>query len=888
MTDFKQHYKNPRPGFGDVDHRRYLRAFNHDKSRREVRTRTFDNNRNLQDVSAPTSPQPAKDVSTVADDRMKKLIRWKEERNRKKKLEAALKKPAFRVGVVHHSLCSPRIRSDTVVTAKKIPKKTEKSNITRKPLTRATEKRLLEKIASENLKSSTHSTSLNKQNSSQKLNKSIIRESDELTTTKTTRSSLKEQAKNQTSIQDSLQEEKSSSSSSDIDMKTSPKTPTSSEKENCNMEDLIIFSPYLTRSRGKRNSRKEGQQRLGIGRRSEEIPTKETVMKNLNICVEEEERTAQYFKYLVNKETDRLKEICKKWLDIGSENDIPEEAKYEIQQAVGQTNLLLNKKFERFRGLVQDCETGKGEMLVTCRDLQGFWDMTYMEIKDCDARFEKLEHRQSNGWQEEEHAVVKRAVKKRMPVKRQIVSSKPSALKSLIQAARKNKMEAGTLSKEVLLPQDIHINEKPIKKEAFVELDENTDNRRSARRSKSHELTESKLTPARGESFKAISVQKVHSSSDKFKRMKSPFAVMKISQKCKTPEVQLDDTISYVNSDQTPGKSILKKSEELETKEARMKSAHKVNFDDRVVSTEVPLDEEIQTQLNLSAALNRIDNFDSMETINPLLTPHINAEKRLDFEIEDTYSSDDLSQLNLTINTKIKKRYKSKSSIRNTSDAIVQPLNDITSSVPMKELSPNNVKITSRKSLKNLIQHKDTPSRKNNILFSPTTGADKIITETISKDMEELDLGMRILRNRTVPANNTPKSSRTSKTMTPKRTNVNKEENKTPRKLRKSSSKLSQKNENEYMTENGRNIIETVTLVDNIKKRSLRKSVTFDATCVACAENKPTLPMTPYSRRSKTLSRQSQSKDALDLMSWDTPDRKHQRRRTTRSHSNNS
>ncbi|KMQ84645.1 disks large-associated protein 5 [Lasius niger] len=47
-----------------------------------------------------------------------------------------------------------------------------------------------------------------------------------------------------------------------------------------------------------------------IGRLSaDEIPTKDTVMKNLNISVEEEERTAQYFKFLLNKETDRLKEI---------------------------------------------------------------------------------------------------------------------------------------------------------------------------------------------------------------------------------------------------------------------------------------------------------------------------------------------------------------------------------------------------------------------------------------------------------------------------------------------------------------------------------------------------------------------------------------------------
>jgi len=768
----------------------------------------------------------------ITDERMKKLIRWREERNRKKKLEAAMKKPAFKVGVVHHSLCSP-IKRNVTATAK-TPKKTEHSNYIQKRITRATEKRLLAKAAAakqvnlpfislkhasmsiqtpisnikkqksfapvdycfkppsglqkiplfglvpikqtpqekytssqksaqtsdsttKNIKTSTNSRlSSNKQNSSQKLNETFSPDS-ELNTTKTIRSSLKKQAKNQTDIQDSKQEENSLSNS--IDTKTPPKvSPTFSEKENYVMEDLIVFSPYLTRSRGKRNSRKEGQQRLGIGRPSDEIPTKDTVMKNLNICVEEEERTAQYFKFLVNKETDRLKELCKKWLDIGIENEVPEDATYEIQQAVGQTNLLINKKFERFRSLVQDCETGKGEMLVTCRDLQGFWDMTYMEVKDCDMRFEKLEQRRNRGWQEEEHVVAKPVVKKRRPIKKQIVSSKPSSLRSLILAARKNKMEPGTLSTEVFSPQII--NEKPSNRKSFVELlEENTNTRHSTRKSKIHDLNESKSTPVRHESSRASLIQKVQ-FSDKSKRMKSPFAAMKISQMCKTPEVQLDDTVSYVNSDQTPGKSILKKSEELENKEARIKSAHKVNFDDQVVLTEVPLDEEEQARLNLAAALNRIDNLD-LNKINLLTSPSINIEKRLDFE--DSDSSDDLNKLELEIKTLEKQ---DRSSIENTLD-IVHPLNDITSSVSIKELSPNDEEIIlPRKNLRNRVQRKDTSNRKSlNILFSPSIQANKdemvIMDEIISKNME--DLGMKVLRNRTVPTNNTPKSSRTNK-----------------------------------------------------------------------------------------------------------------------------
>jgi disks large-associated protein 5 len=176
----------------------------------------------------------------------------------------------------------------------------------------------------------------------------------------------------------------------------------------------------------------------------------------------------------LNKETLRLQELCKNWSKIQLEKDVPDDAAYEINQAVGQTNLLLNKKFERFRSLVHDCETGRGEMLVTCRDLQGFWDMTYMEVEDCDSRFKKLEQRRNRGWQEEEHTVIKPTnAKKRILPKKSTVSSKPSSLRSIILAARKKKMEAGTLNKEDLLSQEENISEKhmPLLNRKSRELD---------------------------------------------------------------------------------------------------------------------------------------------------------------------------------------------------------------------------------------------------------------------------------------------------------------------------------------------------------------------------------------------------------------------------------
>lgn len=51
---------------------------------------------------------------------------------------------------------------------------------------------------------------------------------------------------------------------------------------------------------------------------------------------------------------------------------------------VGQTKLLLEKKFKQFEGLIERCETQKSDSLkVTLDDLQGFWEMMYQQVDLC-------------------------------------------------------------------------------------------------------------------------------------------------------------------------------------------------------------------------------------------------------------------------------------------------------------------------------------------------------------------------------------------------------------------------------------------------------------------------------------------------------------------------
>lgn len=51
-----------------------------------------------------------------------------------------------------------------------------------------------------------------------------------------------------------------------------------------------------------------------------------------------------------------------------------------MRTAVGQARLLMKERFGQFRGLVDDCDLGRGEKITTCTDLQGFWDMVYFQV----------------------------------------------------------------------------------------------------------------------------------------------------------------------------------------------------------------------------------------------------------------------------------------------------------------------------------------------------------------------------------------------------------------------------------------------------------------------------------------------------------------------------
>ena len=569
-----------------------------------------------------------------------------------------------------------------------------------------------------------------------------------------------------------------------------------------------FFSPHIVSSRGKSNARKEQQLKKGLIRHSssDDIPTKDTVMRNLNISVEEEEHTAQYFHFLLSKEINKLNELCEKWTEIKGQSDTTEDGQYEINQAIGQTNLLINKKFERFRGLVNDCETGKGKMLVTCKDLQGFWDMMYMEIENCNLRFEKLEKLRAQGWKEEELFIDKPVTKKKVS-KKKVVPTKSSSIRAFL-AEKKRKMKNDDDMKELKFNSN---------RSVYGKCDSNKSPNIKQNKIKSRSLNCNENKFVKNNRFSLLQL------SETSKKTRSPLTLIKISQMCKTPKIQLDNSISYINSNKTPGKSILKQQKNSNETEC-VRSTNKINFNDHVILNEVSIDEETQTKIDLNL-LSRIDNFDFDNTDEV----KINVEKKLDFDDSSYKESEDDNK---------------SPENKNSNEDICKTSIQVQKAIPLQEIKQNSNKSLRRITRQNVIDETldQTFPSNTSTSISFKENIDDIDSNTLNDKLQKQSINStegtneqnettRILRNRTIISTDTPRlKRRSSRKMS---VNVLETENKkteTPidKRKRRSRFKLNtnERNDIELLCYN----CDDISLDKSKDKRKSTKSVKFSGT----------------------------------------------------------
>ncbi|PNF28820.1 hypothetical protein B7P43_G04433 [Cryptotermes secundus] len=210
----------------------------------------------------------------------------------------------------------------------------------------------------------------------------------------------------------------------------------------------IQYSPFVTKNRGSSSRRSDKladeseqyNEQGGLG--------SSALNSSANYATEEnEQHGVMYFRSVLNSETKRLESMCQEWLHIQSSTyDLPSEISDMISAAVGQTQLLLKKKFCQFNGLIDRCEKTSElettEAPVMCSDLNGFWDMVYMQVEDVDLRFSKLEKLKLNSWREEENTVcveAKRPATRGSKQAKKVQKPAKSSIRAMITAARKRR-----------------------------------------------------------------------------------------------------------------------------------------------------------------------------------------------------------------------------------------------------------------------------------------------------------------------------------------------------------------------------------------------------------------------------------------------------------------
>lgn len=171
---------------------------------------------------------------------------------------------------------------------------------------------------------------------------------------------------------------------------TTPASRRSTSKSNTS---LNYVSPFVTIGRGKGSARKEVQVRESFYKFELSESAQESQLFRQN------REAADYFRFQVETETNNLMDKVNWWAQYKSDNDHVDSVYLDqIDVAIGQTKLLINKKFKQFLGLCDECEKGVSQQPVLPKDLEGFWSMVLMQVENCNQRFQKLTTLRDNDW----------------------------------------------------------------------------------------------------------------------------------------------------------------------------------------------------------------------------------------------------------------------------------------------------------------------------------------------------------------------------------------------------------------------------------------------------------------------------------------------------------
>ncbi|XP_044316465.1 uncharacterized protein LOC123037868 [Drosophila rhopaloa] len=132
--------------------------------------------------------------------------------------------------------------------------------------------------------------------------------------------------------------------------------------------------------------------------------TSEEYISTTKILLASTVKDGNYFLQILKEEQIRLlalAALADKYADALSTNlDISEDTFGLLRSASGKARLLVSQKMKQFEGLCHNNvnRSPKDEYPTTADDLQGFWDMVYLQVEHVDSIFNDIEQLKANDW----------------------------------------------------------------------------------------------------------------------------------------------------------------------------------------------------------------------------------------------------------------------------------------------------------------------------------------------------------------------------------------------------------------------------------------------------------------------------------------------------------
>jgi len=145
----------------------------------------------------------------------------------------------------------------------------------------------------------------------------------------------------------------------------------------------------------------EKEERMKVDK--EKKSSLKTINNGNNISAGGVQKDGKYYLVRLEMELEKLKSMINEAESDQRLSQIPEDACGKIRNAVGKAQLLITKKFKQFEELCRDNiednpEKRQNEMETKSSDLQGYWEMMFMQIDDVKALFNHIEKLKANNW----------------------------------------------------------------------------------------------------------------------------------------------------------------------------------------------------------------------------------------------------------------------------------------------------------------------------------------------------------------------------------------------------------------------------------------------------------------------------------------------------------